>query len=149
MLSGKLFRKRNFTKFWRRSRKSQMKRCRRSQKSTAHRINTAILPEVRQWIYELDNWLLKSGGQISTEKPGPKDRLKKTLSDFIKKISGEAVSLDIKTMKGLRQGCHRIRKGDIKIIFSVRPLHSYKTSPEKGALNIFVITGVPVWVVLS
>lgn len=55
--------------------------------------------------------------------PAQKEKLKKALIDFIKKISGEVVTLDVKKMKGVWQGYHRIRKGDIRIIFSVnKPL---------------------------
>ena len=45
--------------------------------------------------------------------------VKECLKLFIKKLSGETVSLDIKKMKGTWQDSLRIRKGDIRIIFSI------------------------------
>jgi mRNA-degrading endonuclease RelE of RelBE toxin-antitoxin system len=74
------------------------------------------------------SWKLDFSSQADKflqKNPAQKDRLIKALSDFIKKISGEAISLDVKTMKGVWKGCHRIRKGDIRIIFSVnKPLQT-------------------------
>ena len=47
------------------------------------------------------------------------DQIKDALSAFIKKISGEIVSIDVKKMKGVWEGSIRIRKGDIRIIVTV------------------------------
>jgi len=51
--------------------------------------------------------------------PPHADVLKDSLRFFIKKLSGETVSIDVKTMKGIWKGSIRIRKGDIRIILSV------------------------------
>ncbi|HPM34486.1 MAG TPA: type II toxin-antitoxin system RelE/ParE family toxin [Spirochaetota bacterium] len=47
------------------------------------------------------------------------DQIKDALSAFIKKISGEIVSIDVKKMKGNWEGAIRIRKGDFRIIVTV------------------------------
>lgn len=72
------------------------------------------------------SWTIDYSSQANRflqKNPAQNEKLKKALIDFIKKISGEVVAIDVKKMKGVWQGYHRIRKGDIRIIFSVnKPL---------------------------
>ena len=47
------------------------------------------------------------------------EAIKDALRNFVKKLGGETVSLDVKKMKGIWDGSVRIRKGDFRIIITV------------------------------
>ena len=51
--------------------------------------------------------------------PAHSDHLKESLRLFVKKLTGEVVSLDVDKMKGEWKGHIRIRKGGIRMIISV------------------------------
>ena len=46
-------------------------------------------------------------------------QIKNELINFLKKIEGENINIDVKKLKGSWKGFYRIRKGKIRIIFSV------------------------------
>ncbi|HRX17087.1 MAG TPA: type II toxin-antitoxin system RelE/ParE family toxin [Spirochaetota bacterium] len=43
--------------------------------------------------------------------------LKETLKEFIRFLQGETASINLKKLSGKWEGYHRIRKGDVRIIF--------------------------------
>jgi mRNA interferase RelE/StbE len=45
--------------------------------------------------------------------------VKKQIEGFLKKLHGETVNIDVKKLKGQWKGYFRIRKGKLRIIFSV------------------------------
>jgi len=46
-------------------------------------------------------------------------QIKNELINFLKRIEGENINVDVKKLKGSWKGFYRIRKGKIRIIFSV------------------------------
>ncbi len=50
------------------------------------------------------------------EEQGLQNRVRDSLRDFVLKITGSAVNIDIKKLKGEWAGYYRIRKGKIRII---------------------------------
>ena len=68
------------------------------------------------------SWTINYSSQAQKflqKNPPHADALKDSLRLFIKKLSGETVSINAKTMKGIWKGSIRIRKGDSRIILSV------------------------------
>jgi mRNA-degrading endonuclease RelE of RelBE toxin-antitoxin system len=62
---------------------------------------------------------------IQTE--GVQSEVKKQIEGFLRKLRGEAINIDVKKLKGEWKGYFRIRKGRLRIIFSLdtsyRSLH--------------------------
>jgi len=44
------------------------------------------------------------------------DKVRDSLRDFILKISGSSINIDVKKLKGAWAGYYRIRKGNVRII---------------------------------
>ena len=47
------------------------------------------------------------------------DKIRNSITDFIRKISGAKINIDIKKLKGEWLGFYRIRKGKIRIILTM------------------------------
>lgn len=50
---------------------------------------------------------------------GIQGEVNKQIQDFLKKLMGESINIDVKKLKGEWKGYFRIRKGRLRIIFSV------------------------------
>lgn len=47
------------------------------------------------------------------------DEVRKQIEGFLRKIRGESINIDVKKLKGEWKGYFRIRKGRLRIIFSI------------------------------
>jgi mRNA interferase RelE/StbE len=54
---------------------------------------------------------------IETE--GIQGEVKRQIEGFLRKLRGESINIDVKKLKGEWRGYFRIRKGRIRIIFSI------------------------------
>ncbi len=54
---------------------------------------------------------------IQTE--GIQDEVKRQIEGFLRKLRGESVNIDAKKLKGKWEGYFRIRKGRLRIVFSI------------------------------
>jgi mRNA interferase RelE/StbE len=53
------------------------------------------------------------------EKQGIYDKVRGSVMDFVLKISGSNINIDVKKLKGEWAGHYRIRKGSIRVIIKV------------------------------
>ena len=58
---------------------------------------------------------------IQTE--GIQGEVTKQIQGFLKRLMGESINIDVKKLKGEWQGYFRIRKGRLRIIFSIDTSH--------------------------
>ncbi len=68
------------------------------------------------------NWaieLSKNARKFLSKHQNLQDSLTKEVKKFIRRLNGEKVNLNVKQLHGIWEGFYRIRKGDIRIIFSV------------------------------
>ena len=50
---------------------------------------------------------------------GIEGEVKSRIEDFIRKLRGESINIDVKKLKGGWRGYFRIRKGKLRVIFSL------------------------------
>jgi mRNA-degrading endonuclease RelE of RelBE toxin-antitoxin system len=62
------------------------------------------------------------------EEQGIQDKVRGSIKDFLLKITGSNINIDIKKLKGAWAGYYRIRKGNIRIVIK----------PDSESRTIFV-----------
>lgn len=65
------------------------------------------------------NWNIEYSRRADdfTEEHRIKDKVRESIKNFILKVTGSNINLDVKKLKGEWAGYYRIRKGKIRIVF--------------------------------